>query len=116
MGHNLKVSPGIRGRAIWKSESRPSGAEDGSQWSCEIWGAESPPGEGAQGWGGARAEGDPSTGLGASYPGLGSGCCEESRAARGFPEANEERQGPGLPAPPPASGPRIGCQGSPDRK
>ena len=81
-------------------------------------------GKGAQGWGGARAEGDPATGLGAapvaSYPGLGSGDSavgwEESRAARGLPEDNEEKQAPGLPAAPPASGPQIGCQGSPDRK
>lgn len=42
MGHSLKMSTGNRGRAIWKSESRPSGAEEEVNGAASIWHAECP--------------------------------------------------------------------------
>ena len=51
MGHNLKMSTGIRGRAIWKTESSPSGAEDRKSMELQASGMLSVLlGERVQGW------------------------------------------------------------------
>ena len=115
MGHNLKMSTGNRGRAIWKSESRPSGAEEEVNGAASVWDAECP----SRG-GGVGLEGDPSTGLGAKpvtlYPGGSTQGWEVNRTDCRFPKDNEETPALGLLAPQSASDPQIGCQDSLDRK